>query len=106
MAVFAGSDMDTQLICAVVIQHHPISHDGRHFPELFQQMMIVAVPWIFVLDKGYDAEWVHQMIQDQNILSVIPVRNRGLSCQQDSRQVQKADEKAILQGIIPSEKQV
>ena len=73
----AGSDMDTQLICAVVIQHHPISHDVRHFPELFQQMMTVAVPWIFVLDKGYDAEWVHQMIRQNHVMSMIPVRNRG-----------------------------
>jgi hypothetical protein len=41
----AGSDMATQLVIAVVIQHHhPISHDIRHFPELFQQIMIVTVP--------------------------------------------------------------
>jgi hypothetical protein len=73
----AGSDMNTQLVCAVVIQHHPISHDVRHFPELFQQMMTVAVPWIFVLDKGYDAEWIHQMIRQNHVMSMIPVRNRG-----------------------------
>ena len=71
----AGSDMATQLVCVVVIQHHPVSHDIRHFPELFQQMLTVAVPWIFVLDKGYDAEWVHHMIRNQKILSMIPVRN-------------------------------
>jgi hypothetical protein len=71
----AGSDMKTQLVCVVVIQHHPVSHDIRHFPEIFQQMMTVAVPWIFVLDKGYDAEWVHHMIRNQKILSMIPVRN-------------------------------
>ncbi len=29
----AGSDMKTQLICAVVIQHHPISHDIKAFPK-------------------------------------------------------------------------
>ena len=72
----AGSDMETQIICAVVIQHHPVSHNIKHFPELFQQMMTVAVPWIFVLDKGYDAEWAHQMIRNQKVLSMIPVRNR------------------------------
>jgi hypothetical protein len=48
----AGSDMTTQLVIAVVIQHHPVSHDIKHFPELFQHMMIVTVPCIFVLDKG------------------------------------------------------
>ena len=69
--------MKMQLICAVVIPHHPMSYDIKHFPELFQQMMIIAVPWIFVLNKGYDAEWVHRMIQNQKILSMISVRNRG-----------------------------
>ena len=68
--------MKTQLICVVVIQHHLVYHDIRHFPELFQQMMTVAIPWIFVLDKGYDAELFHQMINSQKILSIIPVRNR------------------------------
>lgn len=46
----AGSDMDTQLVCAVVIQNHPVSHDIRHFPELFQQTMAAVVPRVFVLD--------------------------------------------------------
>jgi len=40
-------------------------------------MLTVAVPWIFVLDKGYDAEWVHHMIRNQKILSMIPVRNKN-----------------------------
>ena len=30
-----------------------------------------------VLDKGYDAEPIHKMIRDENVLSMIPVRNRG-----------------------------
>lgn len=33
--MLAGSDMKSQLICAVVIQHHPVSHDTKHFPKLF-----------------------------------------------------------------------
>jgi transposase len=73
----AGSDMKTQLVIAVVMQHHLISHEIRHFSELFQQMTTVAVPWIFVLDKGYDAEWVHQMIRNRKILSMIPIRNKS-----------------------------
>ena len=48
----AGSDMKTQLICAVVIGHHPISHDIKHFPQLFSQMIAVTPMWIMVLDKG------------------------------------------------------
>ena len=73
----AGSDMKTHLVCAVVIQHHPISHDIKHFPELFQQMMLVTTPWIMVLDKGYDAEPVHKMIRNHKILSIIPTRNKN-----------------------------
>ena len=69
--------MKTQLVCAVVIQHHPVSHDIKHFPELFQQMMLVTTPWIMVLDKGYDAEPVHKMIRNHKILSMIPTRNKN-----------------------------
>ncbi|MGI0045888.1 MAG: transposase [Nitrosotalea sp.] len=72
----AGSDMVTQLVIAVVIRHHGTSHDIRHFPELLERMAAVTTPWIFVLDMGYDAEWVHQMIRERQILSMIPVRKR------------------------------
>ena len=66
--------MKTQLVCAVVIQHHPISHDTRHFPRLFSQMVAITPMSVMVLDRGYDAEPVHQMIRDENIISVIPAR--------------------------------
>jgi transposase len=72
----AGSDMKTQIICAVVIQHHPISHDIKHFPEILKQIKMTCDLWIMVLDKGYDAEPVHQMIRQNNAISMIPVRNR------------------------------
>ena len=70
----AGSDMKTQLVCAVVIQHHPISHDTRHFPQSFSQMVAITPMSVMVLDRGYDAEPVHQMIRDENVISVIPAR--------------------------------
>ena len=72
----AGSDMKTQLVCAVVIQHHPVSHDIKHFPRLFSQMVAITPMSVMVLDKGYDAEPIHQMIRNENILSMIPVRKR------------------------------
>ena len=72
----AGSDMKSQLVCAVVIRHHPVNHDIRHFPKLFSQMLDVAAMQTMVLDKGYDAEPIHKMIRDENIVSMIPVRNR------------------------------
>lgn len=72
----AGSDMLTQLVCAVTIQHHPVSHDIKHFPDILQQMMTVTDPWIMVLDKGYDAESVHHLIRQNKMISMIPVRIR------------------------------
>ena len=68
----AGSDIKTQLICAVVIQHHLISYDTKHFPLLFSQMVAITLMSVMVLDRDYDAEPVHQMIRDENIISVIP----------------------------------
>ncbi len=31
-----------------------------------------------VLDKGYDAEPIHKMIRDENVISMIPVRGDNL----------------------------
>jgi transposase len=73
-----GSDMKSQLVCAVVIQHHPISHDIKHFPKLFSQMLGIIPMNIMVLDKGYDSEPIHKMIRDENIVSMIPVRGNNL----------------------------
>ena len=74
----AGSDMKSQLICAVLIQHHPVSHDIKHFPKLFSQMLDIVSMGIMVLDKGYDAESIHKRIRDENIISMIPVRGDNL----------------------------
>ena len=70
--------MESQLICAVLIQHNPVFHDIKHFPKPFSQMLDIAVIWIMVLDKRYDAESIHKMIQDENIISRIPVREDNL----------------------------
>lgn len=58
------------------IQNHPISHDIRYFPELLSQMIAIIPIWIMVLDKEYDAEPIYKIIQDENILSMIPTRNK------------------------------
>ena len=40
--------------------------------------MVSVIPMhTIVLDKGYDAEWVHQMIRKENTMSMIPARDRG-----------------------------
>ncbi|MBA4719421.1 MAG: transposase [Nitrosopumilus sp.] len=67
--------MKTQIICAVIIQHHSVSHDVKHFLELFGQMIAIIPMWITVLDKGYDSEPIHQMIHNENLTSMIPTRN-------------------------------
>ena len=46
----AGSDMKTQWVCAVMIQHHPIAHDTKHFPQLFLKMLDIVAMQIIVLD--------------------------------------------------------
>src|SRR5438445_10667425 len=48
----ACSDMVTQLVCVVTVQHHPLSHEVRHFTLIFRRMLAVAVPYVFVMDKG------------------------------------------------------
>ncbi len=73
----AVSDMESQLICAVMIQHHPINHDIKHFPKLFSQMLGIIPMNVMVLGKGYGAESVHKKIRDRNILSMIPVRGNA-----------------------------
>ena len=73
----AGSDMESQLICAVVIQHHPVSHDIKHFPELFTQMCKIVKMKTMVLDKGYDSEQIHKMIRSKNVHSMIIVRDKN-----------------------------
>ena len=79
----AGSDMKTQLVCAVVIGHHPVPHDIKHFPQLFSQMAAITPMSAMVLDRGYDAEPVHQMIRNENVLPMIPVG--GISMISDTR---------------------
>ncbi len=39
--------------------------------------MLDVIPMnVVVLDKGYDSESIHKMIRDENVLSIIPVRNK------------------------------
>ena len=34
--------------------------------------------WIMVLDKGYDSESIHQIIHNQDVVSLIPVRGNNM----------------------------
>jgi hypothetical protein len=51
--------MVTQLVMAVVIRNHASGHEISDFPYLLKSLVGVTTPKILVLDKGYDAEWVH-----------------------------------------------
>ena len=73
----AGSDMITQLVISVVIRHDATGHEIKYFPKILEEVEAVATPWIFVLDMGYDAEWIHRMIRERGILSMIPVRKKS-----------------------------
>jgi hypothetical protein len=91
----AGSDMTTQPVC-VVIQHHPIGHDVRHFPEILKQMTAVANPWIFVLDMGVRRRMgppIHS--ESQDTVNDSCQETGGLSYLSHSWKIQKADEKKI-----------
>ena len=85
----ASSDMKTQLVCAVVIQHHPVSHDTKYFPKLFSQMLDVVAMNIMVLDKRYDSESIHKTIREKNVISMIPVRNRDCLISKTKRRYRK-----------------
>ena len=52
----AGSDVKSQLTCAAVIRHYPLSRDVRHFLGPFSQIPDVVAVWIMALDRGYGAE--------------------------------------------------
>ncbi len=39
-------------------------------------MIAIAPMRVMALDKGYDAEHIHQMIRNENVIFVIPVRKR------------------------------
>ncbi len=67
----------TQLVIAVVIRNHANGHEISNFPALFKSLTKMARLETLVLDKGYDAEWVHQMIREHDVLSMIPVRKKG-----------------------------
>ena len=50
-------------------------HEIIHFPTLFQGLVSIVTPSMLVLDKAYDAGWVHQSLRECGILPMIPLRN-------------------------------
>ncbi len=59
-----------------MISQHPV-HDVIHAEKLLKQCHRVRHSDVYVMDKGYDSEDIHQLINETlNSDSLIPVRNR------------------------------
>jgi len=48
------------------------SHDAKNVKYLFSRAK--KRPSTMLMDKGYDAEWIHEFFADKNIRSIAPVR--------------------------------
>ena len=69
-------DTDQQVITGLKISQHPV-HDIPHAEKLLKQCHRSRHSDIYVMDKGYDSEKIHELIQDTlGSCSLIPVRNR------------------------------
>jgi len=69
-------DTDRQIITGLKISQHPV-HDIPHAEKLLKQCHRVRHSKLYVMDKGYDSENIHELIRDTlSAHSLIPVRNR------------------------------
>ena len=69
-------DTDQQIITGLMISRHPI-HDIPHAEKLLKQCHRIRASDLHVMEKGYDSEKMHALIQDSlKSCSLIPVRNR------------------------------
>ncbi len=69
-------DTDQQVITGLKISQHPV-HDVIHAEKLLKQCHRTRPSDLYVMDKGYDSEEIHELIQDTlSSCSLVPVRNR------------------------------
>ena len=69
-------DTDRQIITGLKISQQPV-HDIPHAEKLLKQCHKVRHSDLYVMDKGYDSEEIHELIRESlNSCSLIPVRNR------------------------------
>jgi hypothetical protein len=69
-------DTDRQIISGLKISQHPV-HDIPHAEKLLKQCHKVRHSDLYVMNKGYDSEEIHELIRDTlNSCSLIPVRKR------------------------------
>ena len=71
-----SADTDRQIITGLKISQHPV-HDIPHAEKLLKQCHRARHSDLYVMDKGYDSEEIHELIHGTlNSSSLIPVRNR------------------------------
>jgi hypothetical protein len=69
-------DTTQQIITGLKISQHPV-HDIPHAEKLLKQCHRTRKSDLYVMDKGYDSEDIHELIRDTlNSCSLIPVRTR------------------------------
>jgi len=69
-------DTDQQIITGLKISQHPV-HDIPQAEKLLKQCHRIRHSDLYVMDKGYDSEEIHELIRDTlNSRSLIPIRNR------------------------------
>ena len=69
-------DTDQQVITGLKISQHPV-HDIPHAEKLLKLCHRARHSDLYVMDKGYDSEEIHELIRDTlGSCSLIPVRNR------------------------------
>ena len=69
-------DTNQQIITGLKISQHPV-HDSIHARTLLKQSHRTRPSDLYLMDKAYDSEEIHELIWDTlNACSLIPVRNR------------------------------
>jgi len=69
-------DTSQQIITGLKISQHPV-HDIPHAEKLIRQCHRTRKSDLYVMDKGYDSEEIHELIRDMlNSCSLIPIRTR------------------------------
>jgi len=69
-------DTNQQIITGLKISRHPV-HDSIHAKTLLKQCHRTRPSDLYVMDKTYDSEEIHELVWDTlNSCSLIPVRNR------------------------------
>ena len=69
-------DTNQQIITGLKISQHPV-HDSIHAKTLLKQCHRTRPSDLYVMDKAYDSEEIHELVWDTlNACSLIPIRNR------------------------------